>query len=349
MFEFNQRINLDGTFVSQDDPTYFIAEIGGNFHSFEEAKRLIDDAKASGANCVKFQTLEAETITTKNNFIGFNDDEPTRQYDNFKSGEISKQLQIDTVNYAKEIGLTVFSAPSHIKDFEFMEKELDIPIYKIGSDLLTHVPLLIEIAKTKKPMILSTGLSTLDEVRDSVEAIAKTGFKDLILLHCVSNYPCNFDEVNLKAMLTMQKEFGCIVGYSDHTLDIEVSLAASVMGARVIERHFTYDKTLPGPDHVLSSTKDEFKKLIDYTRNIETAMGSGIKEPTYSELKSRDTNRCSIIVMNDIKKGSVLTEADIDVRRPGTGLLPKYFDEVIGKTVTQDIEKETPLSEDMFE
>ncbi|WP_372998805.1 N-acetylneuraminate synthase family protein [Sulfurimonas sp.] len=349
MFDFNKEINLDGTLVSKAAPTYFIAEIGGNFSTFEEAKKLIDDAKVSGANSVKFQTLEAETITTKNNYIGFNKDNPTRQYDNFKSSEISKELQIEVVKYAKKIGLTVFSAPSHIKDFEFMESELDIPIYKIGSDLLTHIPLLIEIAKTKKPMILSTGLSTMQEIRDSVEAIHSTGFKDLILLQCVSNYPCAYDEVNLNAMLSMQNEFGCLVGYSDHTLDIEISLAASVMGACVIERHFTYDKTLPGPDHKLSSTKEEFKKLITYTRNIELATGTGIKVPTYSELKSRETNRCSIIVMNNMKNGDVITANDIDIRRPGNGLAPKYYDTVIGKKIKIDIKAETPLLSNMLE
>ncbi len=348
MFKFNREINLDGIIVSDNSSTYFIAEIGGNFSNFEEAKKLIDDAKEAGANSVKFQTLEAETITTRNNFIGFNEDKPARQYDNFKDSEISKELQIKIVKYAKEKGLSIFSAPSHIKDFEFMEKELDIPFYKVGSDLLTHIPLLVEIAKTGKPLILSTGLSTIQEIRDSVSAIASTGFKDLILLQCVSNYPCNFDEVNLKAMLNMQKEFNCLVGYSDHTLDIEISLAASVLGAKVIERHFTYDKTLAGPDHKLSSTKEEFKKLIQYTKNIELAMGNGIKEPTYSELKSRETNRCSIIVMNSLKAGDTITKDDIDIRRPGTGIYPKEFNNVIGRKIKVDIKSESPLKDNML-
>jgi N,N'-diacetyllegionaminate synthase len=347
-FDFNKKINLDGFVVTEESPTYFIAEIGGNFSTFESAKILIDDAIYSGVNAVKFQTLEADTITTRNNYIGFNNDKRASQYENFKNSEISKELQIKTVQYAKKQGLTVFSAPSHVQDFLFMEQELDIPLYKIGSDLLTHIPLLVEICKTKKPIILSTGLSTMSEIRESVEAIALTGCKDLILLQCVSNYPCLYNEINLKAMQKMREEFDCIIGYSDHTLDIEISLAAAVMGAKVIERHFTYDKNLPGPDHQLSSTKEEYKKLIQYTRNIELAVGTGVKKPTISELESRKTNRCSIIIMKSMRKGDVITADDIDIRRPGMGLKPKYFERIIGKTVSKNINKETELRFEML-
>ncbi len=349
MHEFNKKIDLNGFALSNEGPVYFIAEIGGNFHDFKSAKRLIDDARESGANAVKFQTLEAETITTKNNFIVFNDDEPASQYENFLKSEISKELQIDVVKYAKEIGLTVFSAPSHIKDFEFMEKYLDIPIYKVGSDLALHIPLLKEIAKTGKPMLLSTGLCYLNEVKESVEAIAETGFKDLILMHCVSNYPCNYSEVNLRAIKTLADEFGVISGFSDHTLYIEISLAATLMGAKVIERHFTYDQSLDGPDHKLSSTKEEYGRLIRYVRNIEKSMGDGIKKPSENEIECRKTNRVSIIVMKDTKKGDILSKNVLDIRRPGAGLKPLFFDKVVGKRAVQDIPAETELQENMFE
>lgn len=346
---FSSEIDLDGFIISNSSPTYFIAEIGGNFQNFEMAKRLIDNAKEAGVNAVKFQTLEAETITTKNNLIGFNDEEKASQYENFLAAETPKELQIDIVKYAKEVGLTVFSAPSHMKDVEFMEAHLDIPIYKIGSDLATHIPLLVEVAKIGKPIILSTGLSFLEEVRESVEAIFDTRFSDLILLHCISNYPAQYNEINLKAIQTLKKEFGCIVGYSDHTLDIEISLAATLLGAKVIERHFTYDKTLKGPDHILSSTKDEFKRLINYVRNIETAMGDGVKKPSANEMLCRDTNMVSIIVMEDLEKGDILTPDVLDIRRPGSGIKAGMLDKVVGKKVTQRITQETPLQYNMFE
>lgn len=345
---FNKSINLDGFQLSLNGPAYFIAEIGGNFYNFEMAKRLIDDAIESGTNAVKLQTLEAETITTKNNYISFNGEEPTSQYENFKKAEPDKDLQKEVMLYGKERGITVFSAPSHFKDFEFMEEVLNVPIYKIGSDLCNHTPLLKEIGRTKKPIILSTGLSYLDEVRESIEAIKSVGCKELILLHCVSNYPCSFDEVNLRAIDTLKNEFDCLVGYSDHTLDIEISLAAIARGAKVIERHFTYDKTLDGPDHKLSSTKDEFKKLINYSRNIEIALGDGVKKPVDSEIRSRETNRTSIIVMKDLKKGDILTKEVIDIRRPGSGLKPSMLDNILGKKVTIDLSAETPLLSEML-
>lgn len=346
-FEFNHAIRFANQEIAQSGKTYFIAEIGGNFNDLPSAMRLVDDAIGAGADAVKFQTFEASTITTKNNFIGFNGEAKTSQYENFLKSQPPKKLQKEVVAYAKSRGITIFSAPSHLKDLEFMEAELDLPIYKVGSDLATHIPLLLEITKTKKPLILSTGLCTLDEVRESVEAIAETGFKDLILLQCVSNYPAKYEETNIRAMLTLQKEFGCLVGFSDHTVDIEISIAAATLGAKVVERHFTYDKTLPGPDHKLSSTKEEFKKMVDHVRHIELALGNGIKSPSPSEMESRQSNRCSIIVMKPLKAGETITKEHIDVRRPGTGMKPKFFASLIGKKAACDIPAETPLKEEM--
>lgn len=203
------------------------------------------------------------------------------QYELFKENEISKELQIEIVNYAKENGVTIFSAPSHIKDLEIMEK-MDLSIYKIGSDLACHIPLLKKIAKTGKPIILSTGMCSMDEIRNSVNAILDAGNEKIILMHCVSDYPTKIEEANLLAIQTLKEEFEIPVGYSDHTIGTIALIAAVSMGANVLERHFQDMRNSPGPDDALSLVKDEFGKLINSIRLIEKAKGTGQKVPTKS-------------------------------------------------------------------
>ena len=193
-------------------PCYVVAEIGGAFTNFEEAKRLIDDAIEIKVDAIKFQTLEAETITTKKNYFDLEATGHVRQYDVFKHFELPKELQLEVVNYAKKKGVTIFTAPSHIRDVNLME-EMNLDVYKIGSDLACHIPLLRKVAKLNKPIILSTGMCTLEEVRDSVTAIRNEGNEKIILMHCVSNYPAKLEELNLDAINTMKKEFDLSVGF----------------------------------------------------------------------------------------------------------------------------------------
>jgi len=336
-------VRLGSKLVGDSNPCYFVAEIGGLFRNFEEAKRLIDSAVQVGADAVKFQTLEAETITTKNNFFNLGVTGHVSQYEFFKQFEPSKELQIEVVKYANDLGIAIFSAPSHIKDLDLMKK-MELPIYKIGSDLACHIPLLKEVATLNKPIILSTGMCTLEEVRDSVNAILDTGNEQLILLHCVSDYPAKKEDSNLNAIQTMKDEFGFPVGYSDHTIGIDVSYTSAVMGANMLEKHFKHPDNSPAADDVHALIPSQFRQLIEQVTQIKKVQGSGLKIPTNAEKKNLIENRVSIVSLVNIPAGTKITKEMIDVRRPGTGIAPKYFEELIGKTTKTEIKSETPMS-----
>lgn len=340
-------IDLGNVKVGDGMPCYVIAEIGGLFRNFDEAKRLIDVAKELGVDSVKFQTLEAETVTTKDNFFDMENTGHISQYELLKDFEIPKDVQMEVVEYANKLGMTIFSAPSHINDLEIMKK-MELPIFKIGSDLACHIPLLKEIASLKKPIILSTGMCSMEEVRNSVDAIHSCGNDKLAILHCVSNYPSKPEETNLNAIITMKNEFDVPVGLSDHCIGSSVVLGAAAMGANLIEKHFRDERNTPSPDDIVALDKNQFSSLIKSIREIETAKGNGVKEPTKSEKKNMITNRVSIIILRDLAKGTILTEDMIDVRRPGTGLSPKFYDAVLGKKIQRDVKKEEPLTSEII-
>ena len=343
-----REVKLLSENIGDGFPCYFIAEIGNLFKNFDEAKRLIDAAKEIGINAVKFQTWDIETFTTKNNFFEFEATGHVSQYELHKELEISSDLQHQVVDYAKKNNVTIFSAPSHMKDIELME-ELDVPIYKIGSDLACHIPLLKEVAKLGKPIILSTGMCTLEEVRNSVDAILSTGNDQLAILHCVADYPTKPEETNLSAISTLKKEFDFPVGLSDHNIDPVIAIGAAAMGANLIEKHFRDSRNSSSPDDIVALDKDGFGKMIESVRLLEMARGNGQKTPTKSEKVNLLTNRVSIVSMAEIKAGQTITEDLIDIRRPGTGIQPIHFEDVIGKKAKIDISKEEPLTFDMLE
>ena len=340
-------VRLKNLNVGDLHPCVFVAEIGGMFKNFNEVKRLIDSAIEIGINAIKFQTLEAETITTKNNYFDLEVTGHVSQYDFFKKFEPSKDLQIQIMKYANDCGIIAFSAPSHIKDLELMER-MNVPIYKIGSDLACHIPLLKKVAQFQKPIILSTGMCTLQEVKESVDAILSSGNNQIILLHCVSDYPAKIEESNLNAITTMKKKFNLPTGYSDHTIGLSTSFAAAILGANIIEKHFKHPHNDKSADDIHALNPDEFKMLINSVRDFERSGGTGEKNPTDSEKKYLYNNRVSIISLVNIKKGDMITKELIDVRRPGTGIQPKYFDQIIGKIARIDIEKETPITWDVL-
>ena len=274
--------------------------------------------------------------------------EEISQYDIFKKFEIPKKIQSDVVNYAKDLGITIFTAPSHMEDLKTID-ELDVPIIKIGSDLACHVPLLKQVASTGKPIILSTGMCDLEEVKISVDAITESGNDELILMHCVSNYPSTIDELNLKTINRMKQEFKIPVGFSDHTPGLISTLTSVAMGANIIERHFRDENNTPSPDDVHALTKDEFSELINSVRNIEKSFGSGEKTPTNSEKKNLVTNRVSIVAIKEIKKGTIISKDMIDIRRPGNGIQPRFFDDVIGEKTNVNISKEQILEWKFFD
>lgn len=343
-----KEVKIQNRVIGVNHPCYIVAEIGGAFHTFEEAKRLIDAAVDIKIDAVKFQTLEANTITTKNNYFNLDTTGKISQYELFKKSEISKELQLEVVQYANKKGITIFSAPSHIQDLEIM-KDMDLAVYKIGSDLSCHIPLLKQVARLDKPIILSTGMCTLNEVKNSVNTILNEGNEQLVILHCISDYPTKPEEANLSAIQTMIEEFNLPIGYSDHTIGTVSSLAAVGLGAKMIEKHFRDIRNIPGSDDIISLVKDEFQNLIRDVRLIEKMRGTGEKIPTIKERQNLLTNRVSIISLNDIKKGEIILDSSIDIRRPGTGIQPIELENVIGKKAKSFIPKETPIEWKMIE
>ncbi len=268
----------------------------------------------------------------------------TSQYDLFDEYSIDSEMHQKIFDYARSKSLDIFSSPSHVSDVNMLET-LNCDSYKIGSDDAVNIPLLKYIAKLNKPIVLATGMCTLDEVKESVNAILEEGNSKISILHAITSYPTHPKDVNLRAIHTLKDAFPLFpIGYSDHTLGIEACLFAVAMGARIIEKHFTYDKNAPGPDHIHSADPEEMKRLVDSIRLYEEMAGTGIKMPAESEKITRVNNRKSIVLCTDLKKGDVIGQGDIDIKRPGTGIAPKYIDQVIGCVVNKDLENDTVLN-----
>jgi N,N'-diacetyllegionaminate synthase len=329
-----------------------IAEAGVNHNGdLEKALALIDAAADAGADYVKFQTFKADKIVNrsaqkadyqKKNMQG----ERVTQYEMLKKLEIGDDWYSVLIHRCEEKGIHFLSTGFDEDSIDFLHK-LEIPFYKIPSGELTNKPYLQHIARKGKDVILSTGMANLQEVKDSVEVIKKEGIKreNIIVLHCNTEYPTPMEDVNLLAMNQMAHELGVRVGYSDHTLGIEVPIAAVALGAYVIEKHFTLDRTLPGPDHAASLEPDELKAMVVAIRKIEKAIGgSGIKEPSESEKKNITIVRKSIYVNKVMPKGSVIELDDIIALRPGDGISPMYIEQVVGKELQKDVEAFHKLS-----
>lgn len=328
----------------RSDQCYIIAEIGGNFTTLEEAITLVDQAKLCGVDAIKLQTYEADTISSKEAIFDMENTGVVSQHSIFKKYEVDEGLHREVFQYASSQNLDWFSTPSHQRDVDLLER-CDVGVYKIGSDDATNLQFLSYIAKLGKPIILSTGMCTLSEVSEAVETIFAEGNEKLILLHAITSYPTHRENVNLRAMQTLSEEFPYLdVGYSDHTLSPVACLCAVAMGARVIEKHFTHDKKAVGPDHMLSSDPSEMKWLVEAVRNFEIMRGSGIKRPADSELGTRVNNRKSVILDKAVSAGHVLSRDDLAIKRPGFGIPPKYIDQVIGRSVVSDLEKDSVLS-----
>ena len=324
--------------------TYIVAEIGGNFTDYETAKRLIDDARECGVDAVKLQTYRGETISSRQAMFDMENTGHVSQMEYFKKYEIDEKMHSDVFNYARKQGLDIFSTPSHETDLDLLEK-FSPNVYKIGADDATNLPFLKKVARMKKTVMLSTGMCTMEEVKEAVNAILEEGNEDIVIMHVVSIYPTAPEYVNLKAILTLKREFPqFIIGYSDHTLGIDSCLFAAVMGARVIEKHFTYDKHADGPDHMLSATKDEMKQLVEKIRLFEQMNGDGIKRPMGAEVKNRTNNRKSIICIKDVRQGEKLTADCMDIKRPGRGIAPKFYNLICGRTAARNIQADSIIS-----
>jgi len=322
---------------------YIIAEIGGNFTTFEQAKKLIDLASESGVDAIKLQTYKADTIVTKTAKFDLDNVGEIVQHELFEKYQIDFEMHKKVFEYVDLKGLDWFSTPSHQTDVDMLE-ELGVKAHKLGADDATNIPLIKYTASKNKPMLLSSGMCTMQEVKEMVNACLEVGNDKIMLFHTVSNYPTYPDQVNLKAMQTLKREFPFLtVGFSDHTIGTTACLAAACMGAEVVEKHFTHDKEADGPDHLLSANPEEMKEIVDKIREFELMRGTGAKRPAGKEISNREKNRKSIVTTKSIKKGEKLTLENIDIKRPGHGIEPKYFYTIIGKSTTIDIPEDEVL------
>lgn len=331
--------------------TFFVAEIGGNFADYETGVKLIDMALESGADAVKIQSYKADTLSSKKAMFSANGMKFTgnvSQYESFKRYQIDDALQKALFAYAASNNILLFSTPSHYTDCLALEK-LGCPMYKIGSDDLTNVAFLEAVAKLHKPVMLSTGMSTLWEVKEGVNSIIGEGNRDICVLHCVTNYPAGYESSNLLAIKTMRRALNPIpIGFSDHSPYTEVVIAAVALGARVIEKHFTYDKNADGPDHPISLLPQEFKDMVQKVRKIESALGDGIKMPAPTEFETRKNNRKSIVMTKSLKRGEIITKGSFDIKRPGGGIRPKHATDLLGRVLTKDVEADAVLTWEHF-
>ncbi len=313
---------------------YIIAEAGVNHNGdIKLAKQMILEAKNAGVNAVKFQTFISKNLVSYR--------APKADYQKQTTGQSETQLEMlqklelsfeqfhELSIYATEVGIDFLSTPFDEDSIDFLST-LQMSFWKIPSGEITNKPYLKKIAETCKPIILSTGMSTLDEIQDAMGIFEEYDKKNIVLLHCNTEYPTPYDDVNLSAMRTLQEYFSVQVGYSDHTVGIEIPIAAAAMGACVIEKHFTLDRNLPGPDHKASLEPLELLSMVKAIRNVEIALGDGIKKPSKSEYKNLGIARKSIVAKKDIQKGEIFTQENLATKRPGDGISPMRWDEVIG-------------------
>lgn len=322
--------------------TIIIAEAGVNHNGdLEIAKNLIEVAANAGADYVKFQTFSANELVTQNamkaDYQIKNSNIDETQYEMLRRLELKFEDHQLLIDYSKLCGIKFLSTAFDIKSLDFLDS-LDVDLFKIPSGEITNYPFLKAVASYKKKIILSTGMSTLADVENAISVLLKFGScrEDITILHCTTEYPAPIDEVNLLVMNTLKVSFGVDVGYSDHTMGIVIPISAVSLGACVIEKHFTLDKGMEGPDHKASLEPEELILMIKSIRLVEKALGNGIKKVTTSELKNINIARKSLIANSKIKKGEIFTAENISVKRPGLGISPMRYDEVIGKVANRD-------------
>lgn len=327
---------------------YVIAEAGVNHNgSVDLALQLVDAAKASGADAVKFQSFRADLLATRSAHKAAYQERTTAQSES--QFEMLRRLQLDAaahltiLEHCKKIGIQFLSSPFDEQSADMLE-ELNVPLYKIPSGEITNLPLLQHMAGKRKPLILSTGMCTLGEVEEAVHVLQDAGCVELTLLHCVTEYPAPYAEVNLRAMHTLKLAFGLPVGYSDHTPGIEIAIAAAALGAEVIEKHFTLDRSLAGPDHAASLEPLELQQMVTAIRHVEAALGSGIKAPAPCELPNISVARKSLVASCALPSGHRLEAGDLAIKRPGDGLAPKFLPVLIGRTLRVAIERDDKLN-----
>jgi len=328
--------------------TLIIAEAGVNHNGdISLAKKLIDIAAEAGADYVKFQTFKAKNLVQKKaikaDYQVTNTGNSDSQFDMLKKLELTYESHDELIKHCESKKIKFLSTAFDLESIEFLKNKLDF--YKIPSGEITNLPYLENVAKLGLSIVMSTGMANMQEVKDAIAILLKNGIKieDIIILHCNTEYPTPMKDVNLTAMLSIKRELGVEIGYSDHTLGIEIPIAAVALGAKVIEKHFTIDRTMQGPDHKSSLEPDELKAMVTSIRNIEIALGNGIKQPSESEQKNIPIARKSIVAIKDIIKGELLTEENIGIKRPGTGTSPMRWYDVMGNKASKNYKEDELL------
>lgn len=358
--KFKKNIKIETNNINKNSPVFIIAEAGVNHDGdFDKAKKLIDIASSAGADAVKFQTWITEELISKDAEKATYQKEQTgtteSQFEMLKKLELSFEEFRKLKKYCDKKNILFISTPDEEKSAEFLNS-INVPVFKIGSGELTNLLFIKQIASYKKPIIISTGMSTIDQISEALDEIHSTGCNEVIVLHCTTDYPTPPSDVNLNAMKTIEEKFDVLVGYSDHTKGTSASLLATHLGAKIIEKHFTYDKTAKGPDHQASLSEQELKKLIKIIREYEssnkkskiidqiiqkqTLLGSPVKKPTEREVHNKKAILKSICARKDLKKGDIIQEEDIIMlRQSNEGIPSNKYKEVIGKSLIQDIKK----------
>jgi N-acetylneuraminate synthase/N,N'-diacetyllegionaminate synthase len=344
------KVKLEDRYIGDGEKVFIIAEIGVNHNGdIDLAKKMIKTASSIGADAVKFQTFFADDIVSLNakkaKYQEKNTDESS-QIEMLKKLELSKEDFAQLFEYAQEKKILFLSSPFDKKSVDLLDK-LSVSGFKVGSGELNNFELLKYIESKDKPIIISTGMSTLDEIQESYDFFKNKN--KLIILHCITGYPSKFEDANLKFISTLKNHFDVPIGFSDHSLGIELAIAAVALGATVIEKHFTLDKTLPGPDHQASLEPDEFKVMVDSIRNVELALGDGERKLCESEIEIRKVARKSVVASSDIPKGSILNEAMLAIKRPGTGIEPKNLEKLLTRKTKVNIKKDDIIEYDFLE
>jgi pseudaminic acid synthase len=342
------EVKINNRTIDENSPVFIVAELSANHnHSFDIAAKTVKAMKEAGADAVKFQTYSPDTMTIDcdNKYFKINHGtiwDGKTFYELYKEAYMPWEWQPELKKIAENLGLICFSTPFDKTSVDFLEK-MDVPCYKIASFEITDIPLIEYVASKGKPVIISTGIATLSDIKEAINACKNTGNNNIILLKCTSSYPAPYEEINLKTIPDMAKRFKFLVGLSDHTLGISVPIAAVAIGAKIIEKHFILDRKLRGPDSAFSLEPDEFKQMVKSIREVEKVLGKVSYELTEKTEKSREFSR-SLFVVENIKEGELFTENNIKSIRPGYGLHPKYLNKILGKKAKISIKKGTPLS-----
>ncbi|MDK2564645.1 pseudaminic acid synthase [Romboutsia sedimentorum] len=347
-----EYMNIDNIKLDEDNRCFIIAELSANHgNNINIAKRTIKAAKESGADAIKIQTYTPDTMTIDcdNEYFKINQGtiwDGRYLYDLYKEAYTPWEWHMELKEYANNIGLVFFSTPFDKSAVDFLET-MNVPAYKVASFEITDIPLIEYIASKQRPVIISTGIATIDDIQEAIDACRRMNNNNIVLLKCTSSYPAKLEDSNLKTIEDLKEKFNVIVGLSDHSIDIEVSLAAIALGAKVIEKHFILDRDIGGPDSLFSLEPNQFREMVEGVRKIERAIGKVDYELDEKKIKNRELSR-SLFIVEDMEPGDTFTSDNIRSIRPGFGLHPKYYNQVIGKTVNDRVKRGTPLSFDLI-